>query len=444
MTLRAARAFKHKTLIVCPSHVRGVWERPPSAALGDEHGGEVYRWWPDAAKLGIEAPYGLKVRQLNPAAQVAVIHYDIVHAWVEELLAWGFRFVAFDEIHALQTPTSRRSNACRALARAASVRVGLTGTPMANRPRDLWNLLDILSEGRFGDFFPFGKRYADAHKVEIAIAGGVTKTVWNFDGRSNEEELHRRLSWMMLRRTKREVAKEMPAKTRQVIDVEVRPVARMTFASMSASVTNSAAMRRALDISADAKLPAAVNLVKSHLEDGHKVIAFTWRREVAERIAGECAKLGLVGYVHGGIGASIRSKRIAALRAHKGPGVLACTIASCATGIDLSFADNGVFAELTWEWHALLQSEDRLHRIGRVVPTLIQYVIGRGTADELVLSGVISKLDTFEAVVGKAGDGMKAALEGEKEPEEKGLSRLAAALRAMTEPEAPKRKKKSA
>lgn len=444
MSLRAARAFKRKTVILCPSHVRGVWERPPAPAKGDEHGGEVTRWWGDAAKAGIERLYGLKPRALNPEAMVAIVHYDIVHAWVDELLKWGVRTWIADEAHVLLNPTSRRSIACRVLARACSVRMALTGTPMPGRPRDMWNLLDTLSESRFGDFFPYGKRYCGANRVEIAIAGGATKNVWDFNGRSNEEELSRRLSWMMLRRTKREVAKEMPPKTRQVIDVEVRPNARMSTVAFSASIKHTAAMRRALDISADSKLPAAINLTRSHLEDGHKIIVFTWRREIAERIARECAGDGQTNFIHGGVSAANRSKRIHALKTHVGAGLLACTIDSCSTGIDLSFADNAFFAELTWKPLDLLQAEDRVHRIGRGTPTLIQYMIGRGTADELVLAGVISKLDTFEAVVGSVGDGMKKALEGEKEKEEVGLSRLAAALRAMTEPEAPKARRKKA
>ena len=114
--VRAARALRRKTIIVCPAHVRGVWERP--AAL-DDPGGEVVRWWPSAH---VATPYGLKALPFDTAADVVVIHYDIIHAWVDALLGWfDGGTIIFDEAHVLLSPTSRRA------VRAASWRVSLPG-----------------------------------------------------------------------------------------------------------------------------------------------------------------------------------------------------------------------------------------------------------------------------------------------------------------------------
>jgi SNF2 family DNA or RNA helicase len=146
---KAARALRRKTVIVCPAHVRGVWERPKEL---DDLGGELAKWWP---KAKVFAPYGLKTGRIPAKTDVVVIHYDIVHAWVEELLDWsdGDLTIVFDEAHILLNPNSRRSKACKELAHAALGRIALTGTPPTDRVRDLFNIVDTISPDRFGSFF---------------------------------------------------------------------------------------------------------------------------------------------------------------------------------------------------------------------------------------------------------------------------------------------------
>lgn len=225
---KAARALRRKTVIVCPAHVRGVWERSAGLpGLGDK-GGELAKWWP---KANVFKPYGLKPNAIPADADVVVIHYDIVHAWVDVLLGWanGDLTVVFDEAHILLNATSRRSKACRALAEAARGRIALTGTPPTERTRDLYNIVDTLSPGRFGEFFGFAHRFCDAKQIEVDGPEKTKKLVWNFDGRSNLKELRQRLDWFCLRRTKREVMKELPALQRQIVDVEVPPRNRVAM-----------------------------------------------------------------------------------------------------------------------------------------------------------------------------------------------------------------------
>lgn len=420
--VRAARALRRKTIIVCPAHVRGVWERPISA---DDPGGEVARWWPSAV---IERPYGLKPEALSASCDVVVIHYDIIHAWVPALLEWfDGGTIVFDEAHVLLSPTSRRSAACRELARVAAGRIALTGTPPTDRVRDLYNIVDTISPGRFGEFFGFALRYADAHKIDVKAPGGGTKTVWAFDGRSNIEELRARLDRFTLRRTKREVMKELPALTRQVVDVEVPAKARVGLSA--ALVKDRGAMRRALDAAADGKMKHVEALVSSHLEAGARVVVGTWRRSVCEALAERFSAAAPTAFIHGGVALPRRSKIIDRLRKTEGPCCLVANIDCASTGIDLTFASVMVVAELVWEPRDLVQLEARVHRFGQEDPVLIQYVIARGTGDELIVHAVINKMDNFLDLVEKdKGDGIKETLQGEKD---EGLTRLAAALKKM-------------
>lgn len=422
ISVRAARALRRRTIIVCPAHVRGVWERPPS---GDDPGGELAKWWPSAV---VARPYGLKPSPIDANADVAVIHYDIVHAWTTVLLEWfNGGTIIFDEAHVLLSPTSRRSAACRELARAAAGRIALTGTPPTDRIRDLYNIVDTVSPGRFGDFFPYALRYCAAAKVDVKAPGGGTKTVWDFSGRSHVEELRQRLDHFTLRRTKREVMKELPALTRQVVDVEI-PLGKRVGLS-AALVGDRRKMRAALDSAADGKLKHVLALAQGHLEAGQRVVVGTWRREVAERIAAHLGEIAPTKFIHGGVALPRRSKIIDSLRKVDGPCCLVANIDCASTGIDLTFASVAVMAELVWEPRDLVQFEARLHRFGATLPVLVQYVIARGTGDELIVHAVINKMDNFLELVEKdAGDGIKETLAGERD---EGLKRLAAALKKM-------------
>ncbi len=154
--LTAAKEVGGKTLIVCPSYVRGVWAAP---------NGELAKWWRDASAIMLK---GTKPSPID--ADVVVIHYDILHAWVDALRDWGPVAMIIDEAHALMSSDSRRTKACRAIANSCEYVWGLTGTPLTNRPRDLFGVVDTIRPGTFGSFFKFALRFCDAHK--ITVGGG--------------------------------------------------------------------------------------------------------------------------------------------------------------------------------------------------------------------------------------------------------------------------------
>jgi hypothetical protein len=503
--LTAARAFKTKTLIVCPSHVVGVWGRPPDDAHGP---GEIAKWWPDAWRgfgppgdltergelsdgsrwadgprpgvvcLETVKPFKasqalahlasktspltveeLAIQKRNQdelegfvksleSAQVIVCHYDIIYAWVHVLLRWGMQTFIIDEAHIASGYQSRRSDALKALSQAARYKMLLTGTPLTNLPKHAHNVLEILAFNRFGYFFTgarpgcYAKVWCNSFQKTVGVGQDV-KLVWDHTGRSNldepdgktalthEETLHARLKHVMLRRLKKDVDPQLPHKTRQIVDVSI-PARCAIAVSQGTLGSGGKELRRVLDLAADGKLKSVVDIVAGHLDEGEKVICGCYRRLFAERVASDVAKKVADGvmtmFVHGGLTQKERDKRIQALRKYDGPGVLACTIDTTATGIDLSFASVMVIAELTWEPHELSQLEERLYKFGVDAKSLIQYVIARGTGDELILRAVIQKLDTFERVVGKTGDQMREELSPNRQD---GLSRLHAALVEM-------------
>lgn len=410
--LRAARALRQSTVVICPAFIQGVWGNAPEA--------EPAKWWPEASVFVCES---LKPQSIPLNTTIVVCNYAIVSAWLETLIPFC-KTLIIDEAHFLSNQKSQRSIALKKLAATASTRFALTGTPMANRPKDLFNLVDTISEGRFGASpFKFFLRHCGAKQVEIPVKDemGTNRVVWDFRGSSNEEELSKRLSHFMLCRTKEDVKLQLPERRRQLVDLKVKH--KTVFAGLLAGdKISDKAMRSALDRAADQKFPQVIDLVASYLGSSDKVVVFCYRRLAAEEIARGLASYGAV-YIHGGLSQKERDRRIASK-----PQVLVATIDVTAGGISLVFASIAIYAELTYEPFEIIQTSGRLHRPGQMNPVLEVYPIALGTADELVRDAVIKKLDVYEKIIGKR-EGLKMDLKGHKEEAgREALKALAASL----------------
>lgn len=379
-TLMLQKSLNAKMVVVCPAYVKGVWVAETIKWLGDD-------------KLVVMCK-GTSLYELPKGWDIAIINYDILHAWAPKLIEEGVKLVAFDEVHIAVDEKSRRAQAMRAIAAACDYRVGLTGTPFTGRLKALWNVCDTLSPGRFGSFFKYGMAYCGGHTVTIDFRSDGPKTVYDFSGSSREEELAKRLQHFMFRRTRQDVALELPPMTRQIIRVDCK-ASRIDYSDFTQEM-----FRAALEAAADSKFPEVCRLVQGHAEEGHKIIVFTYRKAVAEAVAREMAMAGIdAAFIHSGVSEAKRESIMAAP-----PQVIAATIDSVQMGISLTHADVGVFAELSYAPHKLRQAEARLHRFGQqAAGVLIQYVIGGDSVDELVVDRVLSKLDTEAAVIGENG-----------------------------------------
>lgn len=452
--ITTAKALRAPSIIVCPSFVRMVWRRElekwrPKANLIELWGsknvcpkcrGSGQR--ANKVKVSASTDYcvdcpkcdgsGKRVDFGEPNRRdVFLVHYDIVHGWVKELIdnviaKVPHATVIFDECHYLQSDRSRRSTACRDLAARCSHRIGLSGTPMTSRPRDLWNPVETLSPGRFGRPFDFYLAHAGAKQETISMQSGP-KTVWDTRGASRLEELRERLSWFMIRRTKSEVELELPPCTRQIIELEVDRAHQRFNVEGFSSRRHDEVMREALAVAADGKLPKVLELVQSHLEQGSKVVIGCHRVVIAQALSASF------------VAEDIDAKWIAGPQPqHKReeiidsqPSVLCCTMDSTKAGIDLTYANVAVVVELDWTPATLLQWEARFNRFGQKRNVLVQYLIALSTADEIIRDSVIAKLQNFESAIGETDDKLKVDLGGTVKTEEEHLASLAKKLRRM-------------
>lgn len=418
--LRAVEQFnkdcwKTKILIVCPGNVVLQWIKQAKKWIGA-----------DVVRLGKKLPKkqgGGKVTNWDRG--LAVVSWDQLRTLKKDLPT-DIDFFVLDELHYAASSKSARSKAicelmdnCRKTRQVVSL--GLTGTPIDSRPKDLWHPLNLLWPGRFGSFFKFGVRYCDGQTKEIK---GVDEPKWDFNGRSNLAELGRRLrdGGLMLRRVKGEVL-ELPPTQRINLPVELPEAAakRLRRAAQLAAAAPNENVGRILSQIEEHKISAAIELAENVVAGGGRPLLLTIRRDTARQL-GESLNAPVV------TGEDHKDHRLEKLTGAK---IGVATIDSVSTGLDglQDTFDTVIFVGLDWVPSTLLQAESRLYRIGQLKKVTFYYLIGMGTLDEAICAKVIERLDDFATIVGNAPDEQKLAqtLRGDK-TEQQLLDELFASL----------------
>ena len=363
-----------------------------------------------------------------------VINYDIlarVDALLEDLPWTG---IVFDEAHYLKNHTSQRSKLARELVAAApgAVLHALTGTPLTNRPRDLFPLLQLVGHPMGRSFLSFAKRYCDARHNGFG---------WVTDGASNLEELRVQLHGVMLRRTKDEVL-DLPPKLRTWLPVTVpegtgRAETRRVLETLIAGALGRARgaagkkerapgqdrVRLLADLTkarlqiAKAKAGTTIEFVEGVVAQGEKAIVFSAFDEPVQRIAAHFgdAAVTLTGATPG----ARRQQLVDAFQNDPSVRVFVANIVAGGVGINLTAARQVVFNDLDWVPANHWQAEDRAYRIGQTGAVNVTYFSAEGTVDEFVSRALAVKSRLIDAVVeggtapdaGGAGGDLLAELE---------------------------------
>jgi hypothetical protein len=330
---------------------------------------------------------------------------------------------AIDEAHlsGIQNRKNPTVQAVRKQAATAQRVILATGTPLYNKPRGLWPLLDMACPGAFGDYWPFAVRYCDAQPG----AHG-----WSDKGISHEEELRLRLAEVMLRRTWNEVKPDLPPVTRslELVDVgnedrsKVDALANeMRYGRLSrGSVVGD--MQRIRQLFARLKWPRGVELAQETIADGHNVILWAWHREIAQRLVEHLVVMSgfeVIGPIHGALPPGDREELVnsAHTLAHEGRRVvLVATMGAAAVGLNLSFATHEIFVELDWTPVNMAQAEMRPYNGEH--PVSATFLVADCETDRDLANSLIGKLEAAQSLglragVGDARDILRASLKVE-------------------------------
>lgn len=331
---------------------------------------------------------------ISQTARYVVSSYELLEEW------WKHAYVrtqpmviVCDEAHLLKGRDSRgrttkRAGVVRDLSVMVPFRLLLTGTPLADRPRDLYNLLTIMAgnKRRWGSSFDFDKKYCAGHQGDHG---------WENKGKSNEEDLRARLAAVLLRREKRDVAAQLPSLTRQVMWLDPSQSGMDAFKKAMLTKTSGDASR-ALKATLEAKMGPALSLAS----EARRFLLVTWLKEHAHSMHEQLCEMGVPCALITGDMPTTKREEIANWAADQGIGVVA-TLDSVWQSMNAlkRVAAFGIMHALHYQWIKMAQGEARLHRIGQPDPVHWIYLACRDTMDELVISNIVNKMDSFRALV---------------------------------------------
>ena len=394
MTLN--RTPVERVLIVCPASLKLNWLRE-------------YEAWNTSGRVPALA-YGDRI-PLD--AGTIIINYDILGRNFKPLLEWDPQIIVYDEAHYLKNPKSQRTQA--ALALPAIRRLFLTGTPIVNRPMELWPILNAIDEGRFKSQHDYGLRHCGAFQMAVKTKRGVRK-VWNYSGASRLAELHQLIKPWVIRRLKRDVLRDLPPKTRQVIELSgsanLVAAEAEAWEQVCADVGYEAAvsqieagagpafadMSRVRLLLAMAKVRPAVEHIKNVLESEKKLVVFAHHIDVVDHLK-EALAAFRPAVITGVTPTKRRQAEVDAFQSDPNRRVFIGNIRAAGVGLTLTAASTVVFVELDWTPGNMTQAEDRCHRIGQTDNVLVQHLVLSGSLDATMARKLIAKQKTADAVV---------------------------------------------
>ena len=371
----AAAALQHlPAIIVCPAIAKTVWETAFQRLGCDDV--KVINGRKDAASVGWH--------------KVIIVNYDLL----PNLILGRAQTLVLDECHRIKNPKAARTKAASLLMKMTPRVYALSGTPIPNRPIELWPILHGLGIYR-GGWFDFAARYAK-----------MWQAPWGLDtsGASNIPELKALMRPHVLRRKKEDVFKDykdpqvslitfdLPVdKREQAFDADAlvaNPNALMAFEGL-AEVMREAGMR---------KVSMAAEFIDDLLNAGEPVVVFAHHKDVVGQLV-DALFTHAPSVVVGDTPRAQRDKAIDAFQSGKTKCIIG-NIAAMSEGVDLSAADTIVFVECTWSTSALEQASSRVENIAKHgVKPMIYILTIRASLDHNVLSKVLAKQNIISQII---------------------------------------------
>lgn len=344
-------------------------------------------------------------------------HYEILKDWASTLNLAPKRNAAiiFDEAHWLKNGRSKRGKAAAFLRTRTNTIFALTGTPMANRPSELWNILQTIQGPKsWGSPIEFRRRYSGAYRTDFG---------WQDGGATMVDELRTRLESVYLRRTKAEVGLELPSLVRSPAYVDFSDAERkrhdkavqgMGMDELLRFIESGAGSKRTLELmtklrkmTSKAKISVTADIATGMLDQGESVLVFAWQRETVNKLAAlirdrrKKGKIeGEVFSVHGGETDAYRVQSIGAFREISGPSALVATLDSLKEGVTLTKANHVIMHDLAWRPTDLLQGEARIHRIGQEKMCVSHWVMVKDSIDTLFARAFCTKAELMKETLG--------------------------------------------
>lgn len=364
------------------------------------------------------------VREELGAGQVVITSYGTLARDLAWHLQQEYLAVVVDEASLMRNPDTDHAKAVAKL--KARHRVALTGTPIENGVRDLWSIFRFVRPGWLGTREDFKNRY----ESELA-AGSSSRAVM--------ERLRLRVAPFFLRRTKDQVAPDLPTKLvidefcdlsseQQSVYKQLLEEGRRRVEEMADAGNKGAARMRMLtallrlrqtccDLSLlgnekfnqllvsrrSAKLERLLELLEEAVSGSHRVLVFSQFQKQLLEIQ-KCVEERGWGCLRLDGQSRDRQKLVDRFQQADGPPVFLISLKAGGYGLNLTAADIVIHFDPWWNPAAEAQATDRTHRIGQTRPVTVYRLLTRGTVEEKVVRLQERKRD-LASVIDEAGEG---------------------------------------
>src|SRR5258706_6665020 len=394
-TLQALCAVAGRTLVVAPTSVLFGWAE------------QARRFRPG---LRISVYHGPK-RALDPAADLTLTSYALLRLDADALGAVDWDTVVLDEAQAIKNPDSQVARAAFAL--RAAQRLTLTGTPVENRLDELWSQMHFSNPGLLGSLADFRERYA--RPVAAGQPGAAA-------------HLRARIAPFLLRRLKRDVARELPPRTEAVLHCELDGDERAVYDAVRAASQREVVARLQAGGSVMEALELLLRLRQAAChrslvpgQHGAGSTQLSTLLEALEEAGGEGDKgpvfsqwSSFLDLVEPSLRAaeldftrldgSTRDRKavVGRFQSEDGPPVLLLSLKAGGVGLNLTAADHVFLLDPWWNPAVEEQAADRAHRIGQDRPVMVYRLVARDTVEERILALQQRKRELAEAALAGA------------------------------------------
>lgn len=409
-----------KWLIICPASVKINWTR------------EIAKWTRVPKLRSVDIVEGNKF----PNSDIVIINYDLLRRHHAKLIEREWDLCSMDEAHYVKEASAGRSlcsvggykketytmeggeehyRLIKHQGIPARRKIAMTGTPIVNRPIEIFNIMRFLCPQAFPDKHSFAKKYCGA---DLGRFG------WDYSGHGTPEQLADLQtllrSTFMVRRLKKDVLPQLPPKIRRVIELDPETGTRKILKSQAggflsflnkdvlteeeyrAVIASMPAMAEDFENSATGrqdtgllKLPMAEKYIAEALEETPKIIVFCYHRAIVEKLMAKFNGIAVCHY--GGMSATAKQSSVDRFVNDDKVKLFVGNIVSAGTGVNgLQKAHRMIFIENDWVPGNMTQAEDRAHRMDSVKGLLIDYLVLKGSIDAVMTKTAVYKQTVIE------------------------------------------------
>ncbi len=401
LALLASRKLREMppALIVCPASLVTNWER------------EAHRFVPE---FRVAAPQGAERDELfrrggAPEYDLLILSYAAARLCAEKLRHRKFSYLVLDEAQHIKNPGSSNAKNCKSI--EARHRIVLSGTPLENSPEDLWSIMDFLQPGMLGTLPAFRRAYADIR-----------------ENPARREDLAVRVGPFIKRRTKAQVAPDLPPKLELALCCDMEPEQRALYEKVreegramlrdyrpgdvrknAAIFTTLLRLRQIcchpalLPEGAGQGVPSAKTellseLLHENLDSGHKMLLFSQFTSLLGLLIPELEKEKIpFEYLDGAT--RNRQQRVDHFNSSPEIPLFLLSLKAGGTGLNLTAADTVIIYDPWWNPAVELQAADRTHRIGQTKPVSTLKLVVRDSIEEKILELQEKKREIFDSLI---------------------------------------------